>query len=159
MNELFLTLEKVILENQLVLLVISPGTSQRILSSRSMNKLKSAFMKSRVMILAIKATSRVNIPQQFVHACKYPDCHPHVPADPCTAGSLLCCPPIWYSSLTQNSPECAERPYRHWVCTEALPWPMQWVQYHRQMQYTKHKSIYSILLIGQGIQTIFLSLL
>lgn len=50
---------------------------------------------------AVKATSRLNIPQQFVHVCKYPDClncmlgnyHPHVPAAPHSAGALLCCPP------------------------------------------------------------------
>lgn len=119
------------------------------------------------MAAAVKATSRLNIPQQFAHACKYPDwlncmlgscCHSHVPATPCTAGALLCCPPIWNSSLAQNSLECVERPYRHWGCRKALCWPMQWVQYHRQMQYTKHKGIYSILLISQVTQTIILPL-
>lgn len=52
------------------------------------------------MATAVKATSRLNIPQQFVHVCKYPDwlncmlgSHPLIPAAPHRAGALLCCPP------------------------------------------------------------------
>lgn len=143
---------------------LSRNVSQRILSSRPMNNPKSAFVKSRAVIILFALLPSLSILNFIISQplqSKLPpglisinslsmlanilimlgSCHPHVPAAPCTAGVLVCCPPIWNSSLAQNSPECVERPYRHWVCRKALCWPMQGIQYHRQMQYTKHKSI------------------